>query len=251
MHSGIANPRGKRSRHSRRMRSLQFYVSGKRPMATLNVSVATYSTLDLHKITDTVQKASSNTISCKTFFYFDSIFLKLPFNKSALVKVARRRTDCPVLTHNLTNMGNINQPKTDLYNHNKQITAKLSYWISRTRCRPLTIRHRSLLLFNGFIGGNEFLQLMLNGVTLGFIFLLLLWIFSCKNKKKVLSNDCDAWFTVVILVIAYIWLQNMHSRTSGMFGTERQRATIPCDNQGQSKHSALQWRWDLVDKVII
>ena len=34
MHAGIANPRcrGKRSRHSRRMRNPQFYVSGKRPM---------------------------------------------------------------------------------------------------------------------------------------------------------------------------------------------------------------------------
>ena len=34
MHVGIANPRwrGKRSRHSRRMRNPQFYVSGKRPM---------------------------------------------------------------------------------------------------------------------------------------------------------------------------------------------------------------------------
>ena len=34
MHVGIANPRwwGKRSRHSRRMRNQQFYVSGKRPM---------------------------------------------------------------------------------------------------------------------------------------------------------------------------------------------------------------------------
>ena len=34
MHVGIANPqrRGKRSRHSRRMRSPQFYVSGKRPI---------------------------------------------------------------------------------------------------------------------------------------------------------------------------------------------------------------------------
>ena len=34
MHVGIANPRwrGKRSRHSRRMRELQCYVSGKRPM---------------------------------------------------------------------------------------------------------------------------------------------------------------------------------------------------------------------------
>ena len=34
MHVGIANPwwRGKPSRHSRRMRSLQFYVSGKRPV---------------------------------------------------------------------------------------------------------------------------------------------------------------------------------------------------------------------------
>ena len=37
MHVGIANPRwrGKRSRHSRRMRNTQFYVSGKRPMAIL------------------------------------------------------------------------------------------------------------------------------------------------------------------------------------------------------------------------
>ena len=35
MHVGIANPRwwGKRSRYSQRMRNLQFYVSGKRPMA--------------------------------------------------------------------------------------------------------------------------------------------------------------------------------------------------------------------------
>ena len=35
MHVGIANPqlRGKRSRHSRRMRNPQFYVSGKRPIA--------------------------------------------------------------------------------------------------------------------------------------------------------------------------------------------------------------------------
>ena len=35
MHVGIANPwwRGKRSWHSRRMRNLQFNVSGKRPMA--------------------------------------------------------------------------------------------------------------------------------------------------------------------------------------------------------------------------
>ena len=34
MHPGIANPRwrGKRSRHSRRMRNPQFYISGKRPM---------------------------------------------------------------------------------------------------------------------------------------------------------------------------------------------------------------------------
>ena len=34
MHVGIANPRwrGKRSRHSRRMRKQQFYVSGKRPI---------------------------------------------------------------------------------------------------------------------------------------------------------------------------------------------------------------------------
>ena len=34
MHVGIANPRwrGKRSRHSRRMRNPQFYVSGKRPI---------------------------------------------------------------------------------------------------------------------------------------------------------------------------------------------------------------------------
>ena len=34
MHVGIANPwrRGKRSRHSRRMRNPQFYVSGKRPV---------------------------------------------------------------------------------------------------------------------------------------------------------------------------------------------------------------------------
>ena len=34
MHVGITNPRwrGKRSRHSRRMRNPQFYVSGKRPM---------------------------------------------------------------------------------------------------------------------------------------------------------------------------------------------------------------------------
>ena len=37
MHVGIANPgwRGKRSRHSRRIRNLQFYISGKRPMDTL------------------------------------------------------------------------------------------------------------------------------------------------------------------------------------------------------------------------
>ena len=37
MHAGIANPRwpGKRSRHSRRMRNPQFYVSGKRPMVAL------------------------------------------------------------------------------------------------------------------------------------------------------------------------------------------------------------------------
>ena len=36
MHVGIANPRwrGKRSRHSRRMRNPQFYISGKRTMAT-------------------------------------------------------------------------------------------------------------------------------------------------------------------------------------------------------------------------
>ena len=36
MHVGIANPRwrGKWSRHPRRMRNPQFYVSGKRPMAT-------------------------------------------------------------------------------------------------------------------------------------------------------------------------------------------------------------------------
>ena len=34
MYVGIANPRwrGKRSRHSRRMRNPQFYVSGKKPM---------------------------------------------------------------------------------------------------------------------------------------------------------------------------------------------------------------------------
>ena len=34
MHAGIANPRlrGKRSRHSRRMRNPQFYLSGKRPI---------------------------------------------------------------------------------------------------------------------------------------------------------------------------------------------------------------------------
>ena len=34
MHVGIANPRwrGKRSRHSRRMRNIQFYISGKRSM---------------------------------------------------------------------------------------------------------------------------------------------------------------------------------------------------------------------------
>ena len=37
MHVGIANPRwrGKCSRHSRRMRNTQFYVSGKRPMVIL------------------------------------------------------------------------------------------------------------------------------------------------------------------------------------------------------------------------
>ena len=35
MHVGIANPglRGKHYRHSRRMRNLQFYVSGKGPMS--------------------------------------------------------------------------------------------------------------------------------------------------------------------------------------------------------------------------
>ena len=38
MHVGIANPRwrGKRSRHSRRIRNPQFYVSDKRPMAASN-----------------------------------------------------------------------------------------------------------------------------------------------------------------------------------------------------------------------
>ena len=37
MHDGIATPRwrGKRSRHSQRLRNLQFYVSGKRPMDIL------------------------------------------------------------------------------------------------------------------------------------------------------------------------------------------------------------------------
>ena len=34
MHVGIAKPRGKRSRHSQRMRNLEFYVFGKRPIAT-------------------------------------------------------------------------------------------------------------------------------------------------------------------------------------------------------------------------
>ena len=41
MHAGIANPRwrGKRSRHSRRMRNPQVYVSGKRPMWLLSSSM--------------------------------------------------------------------------------------------------------------------------------------------------------------------------------------------------------------------
>ena len=41
MHVGIANPRwrGKRSRHSGRMRNPQFYVSGKRPMVLYHVWV--------------------------------------------------------------------------------------------------------------------------------------------------------------------------------------------------------------------
>ena len=44
MHVGIASPRrrGKRSRHSRRMRNPQFYVSGKRPIPTGQVSAHVY-----------------------------------------------------------------------------------------------------------------------------------------------------------------------------------------------------------------
>ena len=43
MHVGIANPRwrGKRSRHSRRMRNPQFYVSGKRPMIQKDIPYCT------------------------------------------------------------------------------------------------------------------------------------------------------------------------------------------------------------------
>ena len=41
MHVGIANPRwrGKRSRHSRRMRNPQFYISAKRPIVIIGLSV--------------------------------------------------------------------------------------------------------------------------------------------------------------------------------------------------------------------
>ena len=41
MHVGISNPRGrgKRSRHSRHMRNPQFYVSGKRPIASTSMTI--------------------------------------------------------------------------------------------------------------------------------------------------------------------------------------------------------------------
>ena len=44
MHVGIANPlwRGKRSRHSRRMHNLQFYVSGKRPICRTRYQICYY-----------------------------------------------------------------------------------------------------------------------------------------------------------------------------------------------------------------
>ena len=43
MHIGIPDPRwrGKRSRHSRRMRNPQFYVYGKKPMASVNYGLGT------------------------------------------------------------------------------------------------------------------------------------------------------------------------------------------------------------------
>ena len=66
MHVGIVNPRflGKRSRHSRRMRNPQFYVSGKRPIETTRIHGLHKSTRHWYDHSKPKAQHSSINVSC-------------------------------------------------------------------------------------------------------------------------------------------------------------------------------------------
>ena len=78
MHVGIANPRwqGKRSRHSRRMRKPQFYVSGKRPMTKtslkskrIHIDKMFITTLNVVKMTTSSVLSNGNFVQMSTFSF--------------------------------------------------------------------------------------------------------------------------------------------------------------------------------------
>ena len=107
MHAGIANPRwrGKRSRHSRRMRNPPFCVSGKRPMESCK-RFGTYSVLYMHKTYETISShcqgscfktqhispldtmaAISQTIFSDAFSWMKSFVVWLKFHWSLFLRV--------------------------------------------------------------------------------------------------------------------------------------------------------------------
>ena len=80
MHVGIANPRwwGKRSRHSQHMHNPQFYVSGKRPMASwVVVIIRSSNCLSIRRETITGTSAETEMLSVGHFgTYFSDIYIK-------------------------------------------------------------------------------------------------------------------------------------------------------------------------------
>ena len=86
MHVGIANPcwRGKRSRHSQRMRNPQFYVSGKRSMEALSTLLTPWEENDqmvdsLHKLE--LEHSPDKGTVMRTFDFFIVTSLNTSLNK--------------------------------------------------------------------------------------------------------------------------------------------------------------------------
>ena len=147
MHVGIANPRwrGKRSRHSRRMRNPQFYVSGKRPMLYHGSIVMTWLTITRLNCIHQFVFVSVNYILCA----FPQIGVGMPFCFGKTLRAC--------LLH--TNAGFTMNP-----NSNDTVNILVFLVPNRYRCRPILEMSRHLLcnkcsIFRNAYGSKELITI--------------------------------------------------------------------------------------------